>query len=559
MTNNSGPTARDWLARLHQPDARTLHALQATYGDAPSIVKERCALLERVLRRYVDAYGDEPVRVFRSPGRINLRGMHVDTHGGYLNLTTHQREVVLVVAESVDDRCEFVNIDPQFKPFTFSIQENTAHSAFSKDWLAYITHPDVQGEVQARRGDWSNYLRGAMLRVQHRFPDTPMRGLRGAVGSDLPFGAALSSSTALTTATVIAALTTNEFSMDADELILAVMDSEWYTGSRGGTSDQSAMILGGLNEIVNVAMAPSDPDAARARRVSLPEDYCVLVINSFTRRSISGAQMIDYARNRFAYSLAFEIVRQALRELNVEDAVVARIDRLPRLSSAALQEVGGTELLWRIVRAVPETLTLDELRTRYDLPNLESTYTQYFGMADDAMKPATFAMRGPLLFGIAESERARQFGDALVTGDIARAARLMSIGHDGDRVMTAAGKPYTYDVSDSALDALAHSGDSEESCPGVYGASTPALDTLVDTALSAGALGASLTGAGLAGNVLALCKDEDTPKIRSAIVARMQAEDYPSIAKREDALSTKELDEAVLINHATASVGELLL
>jgi mevalonate kinase len=50
------------------------------------------------------------------------------------------------------------------------------------------------------------------------------------------------------------------------------------------------------------------------------------------------------------------------------------------------------------------------------------------------------------------------------------------------------------------------------------GVSCPELDHLVDAALTAGALGAKLSGGGLGGNMLALCASEDRSKVKEALL-----------------------------------------
>ena len=115
----------------------------------------------------------------------------------------------------------------------------------------------------------------------------------------------------------------------------------------------------------------------------------------------------------------------------------------------------------------------------------------------------------------------------------------------------------TEDDEDSVLDRLAADGLPIERCPGAYGASSPALDALVDAARDAGALGASLTGAGIAGAVLALCRAEDADRVAEAVRDRLAAPDYPERANRDAPLTDAEITEAVVVNHPTASACEI--
>jgi galactokinase len=539
---------------LSRPDPALEAVLRRTYGDDPAEIARRTALLQKVLERFLERFGDVPVRVFRSPGRINLRGMHVDTHGGYLNLMTHQREMVLAAAATDDPVCRFSNIDPEFDEASFPLDDLSKQLAASGSWMEFIGHPAVTGAVQRTKGRWENYLKGAMLRAAHALPGTPLRGLRGVVGSDIPRGAALSSSHALCVVTLLGALAHHGGAMSHEALVLAVRDAEWFTGARTGTSDQAAEILGGRNEVVNVALLAEDFDASGAQRLPLPDALDILVVNSHTKRNLSGEQLAAYTRNRFAYSMAMEIVRQELRGMGWEPSAAARIDRLSRLTPETL---GGLAQLYALLIRIPQEMTLAEMRQRYELPGFDQAYDRYFGNVPESQRPARIGLRGPLVFGIAESERARHFLPALAQGDYARAGALMTAGHDGDRVVDQAGHRFVRRLSDEILQRLADEHTPIEMVPGDYGASSPVLDGLVDTALQAGALGASLTGAGLAGAVLVLCRREDTPAISAALRNWLTGPPYAALAQRSTELSGPNIEDAVMVNRAPAGAGEI--
>ena len=82
------------------------------------------------------------------------------------------------------------------------------------------------------------------------------------------------------------------------------------------------------------------------------------------------------------------------------------------------------------------------------------------------MKPTAIGLRGPLLFGIAESERARHFALAIEAGDYARAGQLMTIGHDGDRRVDHHGNPIHQSADSAWLDECAARDFPIEHCPG---------------------------------------------------------------------------------------------
>lgn len=542
-------TCSQWLAALEHPSPAFQRTLRGIYGSQHGVIRTRLCLLRTVLERFLGRFGDLPVRVFRAPGRINLRGMHVDTHGGYLNLMTHQREVIVVAHPCDGADSTFANIDPRFEETVVRPEDVRRSRAFAGPWNDFILSPAIRDTIEQRRGHWGHYLSGAWLAIQHRLPECRLRGMNAVVGSDLPRGAALSSSAALCVAVCSAVLGLNDETLEPLPLVLAARDAEWYTGSRCGLSDQAAIVLGGQGELVNLALFAADLSLSNMQRLAFPEGLSILAVNSFTERSLSGAALVSYTRNRFAYSLALEILRQEMRRQGCPEAFAAETDRLSRVTETRIPS------LQALLRAIPDSLSLELLRARYPLPGLDAAYRQYFGTVPEEQRPNTIQLRGPLLFGIAESERARHFVHAVKHGDWIRAGRLMSIGHDGDRVLDCDGAPYRFDVSDGALAGWEHTKTPIEMLPGVYGASTPILDGIVDALLRAGALGASLTGAGMAGTVLALCRAEDAACVTEALDNWMASDHYRLRAKRE--LTAAEREQAVVVNTAPAAAGEL--
>ncbi len=551
--------ASQWATRLASLSPQDTGALEKIYGPKAAVVQERIGLLRVVIAHFSERFGDVDLRIFRSPGRVNLRGMHVDTHGGFLNLMTHQRETVVAAAAIDEDTITVANTDPQFPEVSFRCEESVSHPSFQGPWERFITHPDIQRDVNARLGSWENYVRGSALSAQHRFPKTPLKGLNAVVGSDLPWGAALSSSAALCVALMQASLGCNGLDLAPQEMILAEQDAEWYTGARTGTSDPGAMVLGRQNELVNVVLDPDCLEVGQAKRSIFPEALGLLVIDSFTKRRLSGEEFLEYVRNRFAYSIALDICRQEMGHLGVPNEFLTELTRFNALSQERIEAFDGIESVYALLKQVPTALPFEDLRSRYASANLGAAYARYFGTMPEAIQGHDIALRGPLLFGMAESERARIFQQTLEQGDYEKAGRLMSIGHYGDRKIRKDGSPFICDVSDEVMDKLAADHAPLWECPGIYGASSPVLDALVDTAQEAGALGASLMGAGIAGSVLALCKIEDLDAVAQAVRQKLGSEAYSQLARLKQPLTEEEMKNAVVVNSAPSCAGELIL
>lgn len=546
------PSASAWASAMRAPENVWRGRIDALYGQGGMPAASRTMLL-RALDTFIARFGDTAARVFRAPGRVNLRGMHVDTHGGYLDLMSHQREVMVVFAPQAPGAYTLVNAEHGYADAAFDTDALRAGMLASPTWESFLESPGARAAIEPR-GAWWHYVLGAALRAEHGAGGAPLFGFKACVTGNVPPGAALSSSAALCVAATGAIAALNGRALTEAEWILAARDAEWFTGARTGTSDQAASVLCRPGEVCNVALLAEDFSLESLRRVPFPSELRLVVINSHTRRSLSGAEQIAYSTNRFAYSMALDAFRQEWRALTGDAAAAEKLDRLSRIftgDAAALARV------YDVLARVPERATLVALHERYRFAGLDAQYARYFGGAPEALRPTEFNLRGPLLYGIAESERARRFADWLACGDYAAAGRAMSAGHNGDRVRTVDGAPFVREAPASALAAARVAGTPITEFPGDFGASSPALDALVDAAVGAGALGASLTGAGIAGCVIALCRAEDTAQICAAARARMASADYPSLANRAAPLGEDELAEAAVVNAPSMGACEL--
>lgn len=539
-----------WLARLES--AESCRSLRQIYGQDEAVLHSRRIQLVNTLNAFILRFGDRPVRIFRAPGRVNLRGMHVDTHGGWLNLMTHQREVLLVASPVPEGSCTIANSLGSYGEVSWQQREEKRGVPEGVAWMDYVT----SDTFKAARQGWSNYCLGAALWLEHHFPSPSFVGMDAVVSSDLPVGASLSSSTALNLAFLMAFAAFNGLSLTTEELITASREVEWYAGARSGISDQTALLLGREGSFVQAALHPDALDLSGCRSIAFPDELALLVINSCTTRSLSGRQRVSYALNRFAYSMAILVLQLAMREQGYGEDEVAQMNRLSRITSEAL---GGLPALISLMKAIPTHIHIEDLKERYAPPDLEKHYNQYFEGVPEEEKPEQIPLRGPLLYGVAESTRAHRFGQALAAGDFALAGKLMTLGHEGDRVRDPLGSPFESAVDDAALDSYLKTEPAVEYIPGGYGASSPALDRLVDVALEGGALGASLTGAGIAGVVLALCHCDEAERLRQKLRDCLQSSEYATLAGEGALLSSVSPAERVIVNHAVAGAGEIFL
>ncbi len=163
-----------------------------------------------------ETFGTEPDVRVRAPGRVNLLGEHTDYTGG------------LVLPLAIDRHLD-------------------AHASRRRDRRIRIEAPAVNGsaELPADRvppkssETWLNYILGVVAELWPRgdFPS----GFNLLVDGDLPIGAGLASSAALSVATAYALAELFDLDVKDLDLILAAQHAEQrYVGVQCGIMDQAA-------------------------------------------------------------------------------------------------------------------------------------------------------------------------------------------------------------------------------------------------------------------------------------------------------------------------------
>lgn len=512
----------DWIAALGGDDGCRVGepALQAEfeaiYGSEPDILAERRAAYVALLEHAGEVLDrGTPVFLVRAPGRVNILGRHIDHQGGNCNLMAIDREILMAVQVRDDDRLRLFNVEGnQFATREFAISE-VLRSLPWDDWMSVVESDQLRGMLREAQGDWALYVQAAVLRLQKRFPTRRLRGMDVVVHGNIPIGAGLSSSSALVVASAEATVTANDLEVLPSQFVDLCGEGEWYVGTRGGSADHAAMVFGQKGKVARVRFFEFGVE----EMVDFPADHRLLIGNSLVQaRKAAGAR--DVFNQRIAcYRLGLELIRRRYRQY------AALIRHLRDVNVRNLE----IPLAWvcRILLSLPERATPEELARL---------------LPEDVLRPilAThspqeeYPIRGVVLFGLAEAERSRLGADLLRRGDVAAFGRLMTVSHDGDRVVRhdarGAATPYEAPTSNGyLLDLIAdlESGDPDRVIaaqlqwqPGSYRCSTPEIDRMVDLAASVpGVAGAQLAGAGLGGCMMVLVHRDAVEALRERLTA----------------------------------------
>lgn len=527
----------DLLKALEEKRASVLRSLTEVYGsNAPDLLEERRQACSQALRSFLESWGNRRVRVFRAPGRIALNP-HCEHQGAWVPYGTHARELLAVVAPRHDDTVTITNVDASYQPgVSFRLRDEIAVSprSWQEGWLSYIEDARVARQREAladpRERVWGrtgsiNFVKAAALRLA-REASEPVLGADIVINGNIPVGMGQSSSSALVVATAVALSDEWKLGLDRRRLASICGEAEWYVGTRGGSGDHAAMLLGSAQGLVSMCFEP--PVTVRETRpMCLPPGFQIIIANSGQQAIKNKEERRQFNAGIFAYRFALLYLRDALSVL-AEDP---DSDSLPH-DAGCLGEINierlPLQVIYRLLRAVPETTTPRELIERYS-QNYEEGAHACFGTADPAKVPVSIPVRGAALYGLGRVDRGLAMHQLCAAGDGAAMrefGRMMCITHDGDRVTRydpreGRSAPYSANlesVSDARIDALIEAAGSDPGSrpwrgalpryqSGFYGASTPELDRIVDLVMPLPAvLGAGLMGAGGGGCVLVLTR-----------------------------------------------------
>jgi N-acetylgalactosamine kinase len=515
--------AGKWDALLQDPSAAAKRQFRQWYGDEVPWQQIRS-----VLGAFIQRYGaDRPVAIVRSPGRINLMGRHIDHQGGTVNVMAVNREIIMVAAPRTDDRVSLANTEgTQFAEETFRISDLVANLNWD-DWQRVIDGPRLQRLLEAARGDWANYAKAAILRLQEQFRDRQLHGLDMMVSGDIPMGAGLSSSSALVVATAEAVRVFNRLPVSARRLVSLCGEGEWFVGTRGGAADHAAIKLSHRGCVTRVGFFPFQiEDSAR-----FFPGHDLVACNS----GIYAGKSRE-ARNTFnAKVTAYHIGRIRFKMLRPD--LAPRIEHLRDITPEhlGLNHTDFAQLLCQL----PARITRTKVQAGFaQMPEAERERLERMFLSHEA--PADgYAVRGVVLFGLSEMARAQRCLALLKRNDARGLGRLMNSSHDGDRVSRETARNTWRRVPANSADGLLTEwsrkpgrGADIAELSGEYGCSLPELDRIVDIARrQPGVEGAQLAGAGLGGCIMVLVQKPHTQDLLKTLgEAGVQAEVFRPIA-----------------------------
>jgi N-acetylgalactosamine kinase len=505
----------EWIEIFSKKDPNLINFFRDIYRDDISVIDRKIRMYLRVLDEFSRRFGpDRNVSIIRSPGRLNIMGRHIDHRGGSVNIIAIDKEIIMVVEPREDDIVRLYNIqEDRFPPREFSISEEMSKLDWSS-WLNAINSDRLREELNKNSGDWANYIKASVLKIQERYRDRKIFGMNAVVLGDIPIGSGLSSSSSMVVASAEAITLVNQLNIPPEEFVKLCGEGEWYVGTRGGYGDHAAIKFGIKGNISQIRFFEFEFVGS----APLPKGYSIVFCYSQEQ-----AKKAENARNVFnqkvaCYELGTMILKKSFPEFS---------SKIRHLRDINPDNLGVPEYeIYEMLKVLPERITREELRLllkdseKYMLDRIFSTHSAPF---------EGYPIRGVCLFGISECARSKACLDLLNREEIDTLGELMNISHNGDRVtrLNEYGERVLHinDVSINYLNRIIEgskrSKDKRFSImyqSGDYGCSTYKIDMIVDLAKSVqGVLGAQVAGAGLGGCVMVLCRSSSIDLLREKL------------------------------------------
>jgi galactokinase len=247
----------------------------------------------KIQELFYSTYGGPPQGVWSAPGRANLIGEHTDYTGGFV------------------------------MPFALDFRVRIAARSRGDRLIKAVTPEHTVQEIQLDQvhlGEptgFLGYLAGAAWVLHNEYEIT--HGWDFALESDIPIGAGLSSSAAISCAAILAMSEIADLNLSQTQIALAAQQVEHRViGTPCGIMDQLASMLGEKNRIVFIDTRDLSYEQVPWNADS--HDLTILVTNTNSPHVLADGQ---YAAKRARCEEATEIMQVE----QLRDATLADLDR----------------------------------------------------------------------------------------------------------------------------------------------------------------------------------------------------------------------------------------
>ncbi|MCF2500845.1 galactokinase [Dyadobacter chenhuakuii] len=257
-------------------------------------------IVNKIKEKYFQKFGQsskpEQVRVFRSPGRINLIGEHTDYNNGFVLPASVDKAVYFVIEPREDDQVILHAADLD-ETYSFSVE-------------------DLSKPAQS----WAHYQLGIIEQIYKK--GLKIGGFQTTFGGDVPVGAGLSSSAALECCLLFALNELYDLNLDRFSIVKMSQKAEnEYVGVQCGIMDQFASAFGKEESVIRL-----DCRSLEYQYFPFPmQDYLLVLCDTSVKHSLASS---EYNTRRLECEKGIAILQKYYPEVqSLRDATPEMVEK----------------------------------------------------------------------------------------------------------------------------------------------------------------------------------------------------------------------------------------
>jgi galactokinase len=252
--------------------------------------------IKAIKEKFNSLFGNE-LRIYTSPGRVNLIGEHTDYNGGFVFPGAIDKGIYAAINPNGTDKIRAYSIDYQAKS-EFGMREE-----------------------DAPKEPWARYIFGVVREMQKR--GFQPRGFDTVFAGDVPLGAGMSSSAALESTFAFALNDIYNLGIDKFELARIGQSTEHnYCGVKCGIMDQFASIFGKKGHLMRLNCATMEFEYFPFD----PKGYKVVLLDTVVKHELASSA---YNKRRESCENACAHIAKRHTEVKyLSDATMAMLDEV---------------------------------------------------------------------------------------------------------------------------------------------------------------------------------------------------------------------------------------
>ncbi|MGN0870779.1 MAG: galactokinase [Victivallales bacterium] len=239
--------------------------------------------LEKIFESH---FGRKTAVLSRAPGRLEILGNHTDYNEGYVLSAAVTQATSFAMAPKEGSVCTLVDC------------------ALSGEFKI-----DLDNMEAPRKGDWTNYLKGALVELRRR--GVRFGAFDAVLRSTVPLSAGMSSSAALEMAFCFALKTIYGIDLPkADWARVGQAVENKYMGLQSGLLDQFSSIFGRKDALILCDFRSVEV----LKNVPMPPGYSIVVANTMVKHNLVES---DYNKRRESCERARDAIRQVYPQVKM--------------------------------------------------------------------------------------------------------------------------------------------------------------------------------------------------------------------------------------------------